>query len=165
MCLQKLWIIATKQAVRYLLPQEEIGLLKVNNEVDIEIICDWNGDEGVFVKFLLEEKWLEKRSGKFYIHDLDGNSAYISNYIKLKINGSAYAKRKAKKREEIRGDEKPPEGSPPPPPNRSPTGKETKGKVIKGNNKEEDVSLNSPKDEGKKPRKTIPSLQVKTTDG
>lgn len=104
--LHKLWIYAGKYAVDNLLNEEMIGILKDFDEVDVEMIAEWEKEEGSFFKKILELKLLEKRKGQYFIHDFADNQPYIVDLIKKKINGSVYAKKRweAKKNSCLLGD-------------------------------------------------------------
>jgi uncharacterized phage protein (TIGR02220 family) len=98
--LQRLWVYAGKYAVDHLLDDDFIGVLKGFDEKTIELVAKWNGEPGAFFKVLNDHVFLEKKKGQWFIHDFLDNNPQLSVYIKQKINGSKYAKRRWERKNE-----------------------------------------------------------------
>jgi uncharacterized phage protein (TIGR02220 family) len=101
-CLHRLWFYAAKYAVDNLLEDDKIGILKDFTAQDIELIAEWKGEEGSFVKVVESQILIEKRYGQYFIHDFLHNNPYISVLIKQKIAGSKYGRKR--KEDKDKGD-------------------------------------------------------------
>jgi len=127
--------MATKNAIRNLLDDDEIGLLDIESEKEIESFVDWSGESGKLSAYLIDKKWIDfvpngspngspnnilsqshpgniKNGGKYYIHKLAENNGYIANYIKLKVSGSKFAKKRWDKKQKESNSYIIPNGSP-----------------------------------------------------
>lgn len=92
--LLQLWFYALKYAVDNLLDDDKIGVLKDFDDLDIEMVANWNGEKGVFINSLKSLKLIEKKYSQYFIHDFLDNNPQISVLIKQKLTGSKYAKRR-----------------------------------------------------------------------
>ena len=54
------------------------GFLLGMDDEDIEIASNWNGDNGLFVKTLVNLRWLERKDGVCQIHDWQENNPYVA---------------------------------------------------------------------------------------
>ena len=68
-CLMKLYSTAGKMYTN--------GLLKDCDSEDIEDFCSWNGEEGLFIKTLIDTKLLDEVDGFYAIHDWEENQPWI----------------------------------------------------------------------------------------
>ena len=123
-CLQKLWLYASRYAIDNLLDENKVGILKDFDEVDIELSSEWSGEGGLLFSALKRLKLITQKDHQYYIHDFADNNPHLYELIKKKVNGSVYAKRRwdNKKSKEKMGD-----------PIDTQSVTEYKGNVIKGN--------------------------------
>jgi hypothetical protein len=105
-CLHRLWFYANKYAVDNLLDEDKIGILKDCDDDDIELIAEWSGERGIFTNLLKSLKLLDYKYGQYFVHDFNDHNPQLIVYIKQKINGSKYARRRweNKQKADLMGD-------------------------------------------------------------
>lgn len=69
-CLQRLWMWAAEQ--------RPSGVLTGMDEEDIELAAKWTGEEGKFVRTLIDLHWLDEKDEQFILHGWDEHQAYAS---------------------------------------------------------------------------------------
>ena len=68
LCLIRLWIWAAEQ--------RSSGVLSDMDGEDVELAAKWDGEEGKFIRTLLDCRWVDEKDGVFFLHGWDEHQQY-----------------------------------------------------------------------------------------
>jgi hypothetical protein len=55
----------------------------IGDETDVEVAAEWPGEPGVLFEVLKNERWIDKKDGRWHIHDFKDHA---TDYVKRKFN-------------------------------------------------------------------------------